>query len=455
MNMKINIAIIGTYLQRYGKQIQRLQWIIIFIYAFLILVPVFLTLPPTYIRFLENLTLAAQFIFWGVWWPFVLLSIVFFGRIWCGILCPEGALTEFASKHGLGKSIPRWMRFKGWPFIMFSFITIYGQMISVYQYPKPALLILGGSTIVAIIIGLIYGKSNRVWCKYLCPVNGVFAVLAKLAPIWYKPDKEKWRKSPLEVAPIKCPTILPLRTMDSASGCHMCGRCSGYKDSIVLTMRSPNNEILQINRHNQSIWESFLIIYGLLGISLGAFNWSTSNLLQHVKIFLATWFINNNIMWPFATNAPWWIFTNYPAYSDVFSWLDGILVIGYIVIFALCIGSIITLILCIVLKILGKFEILVFNHLSQSLIPIAGCGVFIGLFSNTISILREENIIFTSMTMSKFILLWCASIWSVYLSWQIIGRYSQSILRKVISFIFLLIVYGVINYSWVLLFTSD
>src|SRR5260363_431808 len=54
-----------------------------------------------------------------------------FGRVWCGILCPEGALSEFASRHGRSRPIPRWMRWGGWPFVAFSITTVYGQMVSV------------------------------------------------------------------------------------------------------------------------------------------------------------------------------------------------------------------------------------------------------------------------------------------------------------------------------------
>src|SRR5260363_433862 len=137
----------------------------------------------------------AQWIFWGIWWPFVLISIVFFGRVWCGILCPEGALSEFASRHGRSRPMPRWMRWGGWPFVAFSITTVYGQMVSVYQYPKAVLLVLGGSTVAAIATGYLYGREKRIWCKYLCPVNGVFALLAKLAPVHFKVDPSAWQRS--------------------------------------------------------------------------------------------------------------------------------------------------------------------------------------------------------------------------------------------------------------------
>lgn len=440
---------IGHWLQRNAKRIRILQWSIILLYAILIIVPACLPLPSTQTHILKNLTLFAQFAFWGIWWPFVILSIVLFGRMWCGILCPEGTLTEIASSHGLGRPIPRWMRFGGWPFIAFGITTIYGQMISVYQYPKPVLLILGGSTLAAIIVGFIYGKSNRVWCKYLCPVNGVFALLAKLAPFWYQPNQIRWKQVPLETLTVNCPTLLPLRHMTSASGCHMCGKCSGYKNAIHLSSRSPNQEIVEQSLKKQNTWESILIIYGLLGIALGAFQWSVSHWLPLIKEYLATKLIDNEIMWPFDTNAPWWLFTNYPHQQDIFSWLDGFLVIGYIVLFSICMGSFVFLLLYTTTRIIGKFQITRFNHLAQTLIPLAGCGVFIGLLANTITLLRNENIIFTWITTGKFILLLLSTFWSGYLAWKVIQKYSISVQSKITAMISMCIIYIAINGTWV------
>ena len=72
----------------------------------------------------------------------------------------KARMTEAVSKYGLGRSIPRWVRWSGWPFAAFAATTIYGQMISVYQYPAPALVILGFSTVAAIATALTVGPQQ-------------------------------------------------------------------------------------------------------------------------------------------------------------------------------------------------------------------------------------------------------------------------------------------------------
>ena len=117
------------------------------------------------------------------------------------------------------------MRWGGWPFVAFALTTVYGQLVSVYQYPLAVLAVLGGSTVAAMIVGYLYGRNKRVWCKYLCPVNGVFNLLAKLAPWHFKVDEE-WRHPVIRIEPISCAPLVPLRHMKGAGDCHVCGRCS-------------------------------------------------------------------------------------------------------------------------------------------------------------------------------------------------------------------------------------
>ena len=154
------LARLGDFLRTHRRGVLALQWLVVAFYAVLIVVPPLLPLPRSGARILSHLTLFAQFAFWGIWWPFVIASTMLFGRAWCGLFCPEGTLTEFASRHGLGRAIPRWMRWGGWPFTAFALTTIYGQLVSVYEYPQAVLLVLGGSTLAAVVVGFVYGRAS-------------------------------------------------------------------------------------------------------------------------------------------------------------------------------------------------------------------------------------------------------------------------------------------------------
>src|SRR5690606_30849132 len=239
------LARVGDLLRQHAKAIRLIQWLVVGFYLILLLVPAVLSLPPSEARMLDNITVFAQFLFWGLWWPFVLLSMVFFGRLWCGVLCPEGSLSEWISWRGLNKGTPRWIRWSGWPTIAFILTTVYGQLISVYDYGRAAALILGGSTVAAMLVGFLYGRGKRVWCRHLCPVSGVFSLLARLAPVHYKVDEERWQANQGPHLPTpNCAPLIDIRRMQGNSDCHACGRCSGQRGAVALSARSPNQEIL-------------------------------------------------------------------------------------------------------------------------------------------------------------------------------------------------------------------
>ena len=418
-------AIIGDWLLRHQGTIRVVQWGVVAVYLVLVAVPAALPLPDRTAHLWSNLTLLAQFAFWGIWWPFVLLSMVLVGRLWCGLLCPEGTLTEFASRHGLARALPRWLTWGGWPFVAFAGTTIYGQMISVYQYPKPVLVVLGGSTLAACGIGLVYGRNKRVWCRYLCPVNGVFGLLAKLAPVHFRVDQDAWRASQRRhehpTQPINCAPLVPIRTMRGASACHMCGRCSGFRGALALATRSPNNEIVNVAGQRTNPWDTVLIVFGLMGIAVGAFHWSVSPWLVDIKQMLAEWLVDHGLLWPIATSLPWWMLTNYPAQNDVLTVLDGVLLLGYILVTAIVFGTVLTGLLALATRLSGPWSWPRFHHLALTLIPLAGCGVFLGLSALSVTMLRGEGWALHWVGYARLVLLTGASLWSVWLSWRVAG----------------------------------
>ncbi len=451
----LTLAPLGNWLQRNGRLIRRVQWVVVLFYVALLLGPALLPLPDESAHIVNNLTIFAQFVFWGLWWPFVLLSMVLVGRVWCGVLCPEGSLTEWASSKGRGRSIPRWMRWGGWPFVAFSMTTLYGQLVSVYQYPKAVLLVLGGSTMAAIVIGYLYGREKRVWCKYLCPVNGVFELMSKLAPMHNQVDAEAWRRSYHSVIPIaavNCAPLVAMRQMQGASDCHMCGRCSGHRDAITLTVRAPNHEVVKLGAKLATGWHSVLILFGLLGIALGAFQWTVNPHFIEAKQLIAEWLIERDILWPFAENAPWWLLTNYPALRDVFSWLDGALVAGYILGMGALMGCSLSVIVGLASRLLGPWQRQRFYHLCQALIPLAGCGVFLGLSALTVNLLKNDGIPVSWVGDLRLMLLIGASLWSFWLAVGITGQYAATAWQRIAALGVFALALALVDVNWILMF---
>lgn len=441
---------LGDAMQRHRRVILGIQWAVVVFYLGLVSIPAFLPLPPQSAHLYDNLTLIAQFLFWGIWWPFVMVSMMLMGRVWCGVFCPEGALTEYVSRHGLGRAIPRWMRWGGWPFVAFASTTTYGQLVSVYEYPKATLLVLGGSTVLAVVVGFVYGRGKRVWCRYLCPANGVFRLLARLAPVHFRTDPETWRQAPTNTPAVNCAPLIDVRHLSSMAACHACGRCSGHRGAVRLEARSPNQEVLALKAREASRWEVMLLVYGVLGIAAGAFHWSASPWFVSAKQASATWLVEHDSFWLLQDSVPWWMLTHYPEANDTFTWLDGIGILSYIGAMAAVTGSWILLWLWSAQKLLARPGEM--WRLAFSLVPLAGISVFLGLSMLTVTLLKAEGMVMTWVPAARIVLLALAVGWSGWLAARMIWAVEAANWRRALSWSAVLAGISGVVASWVLLF---
>jgi len=431
--MRTYLAAFGLFMQRHARVIAWLQWVVVAFYLFLLVIPAFSTLPPRGAHILSNLVLFAQFAFWGIWWPFVILSMLLLGRVWCGIFCPEGTLAQWSSQWrsrsagshnpAYHKTIPRWIKWRGWPALAFILTTLYGQLISVYDYAQAVLLILGGSTVAAMVVGFLYGRNNRVWCRYLCPVAGVFNMLSRLAPLSFKTDGAAWRtyKGKLAHHPV-CPPMISYRHLQGVSACHMCGHCAGYRDAVTLTPRHPNEEVVLYGHKKTCVWEMRLLLYGMIGVAIGAFSWTVSPWFVFFKQKLAVFLVQNGILWPLESGGYWWILTNYPQYNDHFNWLDGFCISFYIlgsgVIFGSFLSGSLSLMVC-----LNRQDSILKRHLAQAYLPIAAAGLFLGLTATTLNLLRYSSVSVSGVSEGRMVILAGAVLWSLALGRGILARY--------------------------------
>jgi len=442
---------LGDGMRRHGATIRVVQWAVVLFYAVLLVIPALLPLPSSQARLFDNLTLLAQFLFWGLWWPFVLLSIVLFGRLWCGVLCPEGALSEWASHYGKGLGVPRGLRWAGWPTLAFCLTTVYGQLISVYDYAQAALLILGGSTVAAVIVGLLFARGKRVWCRYLCPVSGVFSLLARLAPVHFQVDEQRWLENPPpRRPPPNCAPLLDIRRLRGAADCHACGRCSGQRDAVRLIARSSNEEILHSTANTLSAWDARLLLFGVIGLAMGAFQWTVSPWFIDFKQSLAQWLVSHDWLWALQDNAPWWLLTHYPQLNDSFSWLDGFCIVAYLGTSALLIGTSLMLLMRLAARLTGDSA--QYRPLAITLTPLGGAGLFLGLSATTVKLLRYEGLLLEWVQSARAGLLVAAIAWSLWLGYRRLEQTTASPVRRLLAMACLVSASGLVGYGWWLQF---
>ncbi len=412
------LAPLGDWMQRHPKPIQATQWTIVAFYALLVVVPAFLPLPADDAHWHDNLVVAAQWLFWGIWWPFVIASMLVFGRAWCGVFCPEGTLTEAASRIGRGRAVPRWMKWGGWPFVAFALTTVYGQLVSVYQYATATLLVLGGSTVAAIGVGLIYGRGKRVWCRHLCPVNGVFAALARLSPLHFRVDANAWtaKAGRIPVHPVNCAPLVRIRRMTGSAECHMCGRCSGLRGAISLASRPVNEEVARLDPESARAWDAALIVFGMIGLAVGAFEWSATSAFVALRAAAVARVADSGPAWLLSDNAPWWLLTNYPAAYDVFTWLDGLLVVAWIAGTALVVGGWTSLWLVVAARFVPGRASRNAVMLAYALTPLAAVGLFVGLTSLTTALAHAGGMRLHWVPAARTALLALGAAWTLRLA---------------------------------------
>ena len=417
------LAALGDWMQRHPRPIQSIQWSIVAAYAVLVVAPAFLPLPADDAHWYNNLVVAAQWLFWGIWWPFVIASMLLFGRAWCGVFCPEGTLTEAASRVGRGKAVPRWLKWGGWPFVAFALTTVYGQLVSVYQYATATLLVLGGSTVAAIGVGFVYGRGKRVWCRHLCPVNGVFAALSRLSPLHFRVDANAWTANAgrIRVHPVNCAPLVRIRRMTSPAECHMCGRCSGLRGAISLAARPVNDELARLGPESARAWDAALIVFGMIGLAIGAFEWSATPTFVALRAAAVGIVADAGPAWLLAANAPWWLLTNYPAAHDVFTWLDGLLVVAWIIGTALVVGGWTSLWLLVAGRLLPGRASVNAIALAYALTPLAAVGLFVGLTGLTAGLAHAEGMRLSWLPGARAALLVLGAAWALRLAHRLLS----------------------------------
>ena len=125
--------------------------------------------------------------FWAWWWPLILLSFPFVGRLWCSV-CPfmiYGEITQKLSLWLWPRQLQTWPRqwaerWGGW--ILYSGFALILLWEELWHLENTADL--SGWLLVIITAGAMVCSAlfeRRFWCRYLCPIGGMNGLFAKLS----------------------------------------------------------------------------------------------------------------------------------------------------------------------------------------------------------------------------------------------------------------------------------
>ncbi len=420
------------------RNIRWLPWVhaVMFVaFVGLILVPALLPNPAEDAGPFDSLTVFANLALWGIWFPLLLLSVLATGRSWCGILCPMGAASEYASKRGLRLAPPRWLTWPGTPVLSFIVVTVLGQTTGVRTHPEAAAEIFGGTMAAAIILGWLFAPGKRPWCRHACPIGLLLGVFNRLGVVEFAPKRpepggDRWSDKGA------CPTMIDLRRKTETRHCIECFRCVSppAPGGLYLRLRRPGEEIEQISARNPNLSEILFLFLGG-GVALGGFLWGVLPLFNSLRDSLGEWAIDHDLSWLLQVG-PSWLMSVHPDRREVFLWLDFVMISGFMsaVMLAFTVGlSALTLASAWIAGRLGAGRSLGqrFLELGYQFTPIAMVSLLLGLGGGLFTALKAIGLPLAAVAGIKVALFVGGILWSLWLADRILRTQGVTGLRAV------------------------
>lgn len=294
----------------------------------LLTLPLLADPPPDHAGPFDHIASFANYLIWGLWFPLVFISVVVTGRSWCGLLCPMGAASEWGNRIGRQRPIPAWLRWPGTPVVSFVIVTIWGQTLGVRDHALSMAILFGTVLLAAVVIGLLYGRRQRTWCRHACPIGLMLGVYARLGATDFAPKRPQatgvtWTERTV------CPTMIDIDGKVESRHCIECFRCVSPRapGGLFLRFRPPGEEVAAIGRHHANLSEVMFLFSGT-GAALGGFLWLVLDSYQRLRQAVGDWAIDHEWYW-LGEPGPSWLMAVYPDEREVFRWLDFCLISGY------------------------------------------------------------------------------------------------------------------------------
>lgn len=445
---------IERFVDRHRNKLAWIHVAMFFGFMALMIVPLLLPLPSDGAKFYDNFTLFANFVIWGLWFPLVFVSVIFTGRSWCGVLCPLGACSEWANRVGLKRPVPRWVRWQGTPVVSFMVITILAQTVDARGFPQGIAVVFGLAFACAVILGFVYGagKSQRAWCRHMCPIGLMLGVFSRIGAVQFAPKQprpggDRYTEKGL------CPTMIDISRKTESRHCIECFRCvyAHTRGGLKLVLRWPGTEVAQIRQHNPNaaeIWFLFLAT----GLSLGGFLWLILPQYTALRQAIGTWTIERGWYW-IGSAGPSWLMSVHPAGREVYTWLDFLMITGFMLACAAAVSAALFALTAASSWIAGRvgadlqFKQRVVEH-AYAYMPVAMVSLVIGLGGELFEALPLLGVPASLIPATKLVLFALGMAWSLWLGRGLLGGEGLRGPRRLLALLPLLAGVGVTGLMW-------
>jgi polyferredoxin len=188
------------------------------------------------------LVVTKRFQLWLVLYLAGVILSLFFGRIYCGYICPMNTVMRhvqrFSRSIGLQRrSTPKWMESTKLPYL--TLILAVGSMIvgkQVFQKELPILLIL-----FVLSMGVTLFVKSSVWHNGLCPYSILLRIAAKSSKRTHRVQTESCIGCRKCIAVCPAGAIAPIegakKVQIDQSLCHQCEACSEVCPTNAISFR--------------------------------------------------------------------------------------------------------------------------------------------------------------------------------------------------------------------------
>ncbi len=218
-----------------------------------------------------------SFAIWVIFLPLMTVLILFFGRFWCGNLCPLGGSTilgRYIGEKMFGRD-PNPAPYIRAGFVLplsFFLISFASVAFDITGAAKNTAYLFIFLFLSAFFVGFFFHR--RSWCRYACPIGAWFGVVSRLSILGIRSRQETCEFCTTKDC-IKgtnagvCPTFLNPSKLNSDRFCLECWKCMKNcpteKASARVGFRIPGAELLK--PYAPDIWESTFIV-ALVGMFL-------------------------------------------------------------------------------------------------------------------------------------------------------------------------------------------